>query len=77
MSVWLSQTDADALLAMEKHRVDEQRWQLPDAEACAGVVADVMNWFDEYMHAALGLGIPRKTRFRKADLMSLNAYSIG
>jgi hypothetical protein len=31
MNVWLSQADADALLAMEKHRVDEQRWQLPDA----------------------------------------------
>jgi hypothetical protein len=52
------------------------RFPGPDKEACAEVVADVLNWFDEYMHIALGLGAPRKTRFCKADLVSLNAYSI-
>ena len=45
-------------------------------EACAEVIADVFNWFDEYMHAALGLGTPRKTRFEKADFLNLNSYSI-
>lgn len=30
MSAWLSQVEADLLLATEKHRVDEQRWRLPD-----------------------------------------------
>lgn len=30
MSPWLTQAEADALLAMEKHRVDEERRQLPD-----------------------------------------------
>jgi hypothetical protein len=45
-------------------------------EACVEVVADVLNWFDEYLHAGLGLGAPRKTRFAKADFINLNAYSI-
>lgn len=30
MSAWLTQVEADALLAMEKHRVDEERRRLPD-----------------------------------------------
>lgn len=30
MSIWLSQAEADSLFALEKHRVDEQRWRLPD-----------------------------------------------
>ncbi|PCJ61611.1 MAG: hypothetical protein COA65_01270 [Rhodospirillaceae bacterium] len=30
MSMWLTQADADALLALEKHRVDEERRRLPD-----------------------------------------------
>ncbi|WP_046868572.1 DUF6978 family protein [Microvirga massiliensis] len=30
MSVWLTQAEANALLAIEKHRVDETRWRLPD-----------------------------------------------
>jgi hypothetical protein len=52
------------------------RFAGPDKEACAAVVADVLNWFDEYMHAALGLGAPRMSRFGKSDFMNLNAYSI-
>jgi hypothetical protein len=48
----------------------------PDKLACAAVVAELLNWFDEYMHAALGLGAKRKIRFTKADFMGLNAYSI-
>jgi hypothetical protein len=52
------------------------RFAGPDKKACAAVVADILNWFDEYVHAALRLGAPRATRFRKADLMGLNAYSI-
>lgn len=30
MTIWLTQAEADGLFAMEKHRVDEQRWRLPD-----------------------------------------------
>jgi hypothetical protein len=30
MSGWLTQAEADALLALEKHRVDDERWRLPD-----------------------------------------------
>lgn len=30
MTVSLTQSEADALFAMEKHRVDSQRWRLPD-----------------------------------------------
>lgn len=30
MSVWPTQAEADALFGLEKHRVDDQRWQLPD-----------------------------------------------
>lgn len=30
MTVWLTQVEADALFAMETHRVDEQRRHLPD-----------------------------------------------
>jgi len=52
------------------------RFAGPDKMACATVVADVMNWIDEYIHAALNLGAPRKTRFTKMNLYNLNAYSI-
>ncbi len=44
--------------------------------ACDQVVADVLNWFDIYMHAGLGLGPVAKTRFRANDFTTLNAYSI-
>ncbi|MDP3960870.1 MAG: hypothetical protein Q8Q26_12575 [Pseudorhodobacter sp.] len=30
MTIWLTQAEADALFAIEKHRVDENRWRLPD-----------------------------------------------
>jgi hypothetical protein len=52
------------------------RFHGPDKAACAVVVAEVLNWFDEYIHVALGLGAPRRTRFGVADFMNLNAYSI-
>jgi hypothetical protein len=53
------------------------RFTGPDKLASAAVAADVLNWIDEYLHAALALGNVRKTRFTKADLANLNAYSIG
>lgn len=43
---------------------------------CATVVADVLNWFDQYVHAALKLGAIERTRFKAADIRSLNAFSI-
>ena len=43
---------------------------------CARVAADVLNWFDEYLHSVLGLGAVRRQRFKWQDLMGLNAYSI-
>lgn len=52
------------------------RFAGPDKPACARVVVDVMNWFDEYVHAALALGSIRKPRFSSSDLIGLNAYSI-
>ena len=48
----------------------------PDKAACAAVVVDVLNWLDEYIHAALALGARRRLRFTNADLANLNAYSI-
>ncbi len=53
-----------------------RRFAGPDKPACAAVVADVLNWLDEYIHAALGLGRVRRTRFTPGDLANLNAYSI-
>jgi hypothetical protein len=52
------------------------RFRGHDKAACAMVVAEVLNWFDAYMHVALSLGAPRRTRFRQADFMGLNAFSI-
>jgi hypothetical protein len=52
------------------------RFRGPDKAACEAVVAEVLNWFDTYMHVALSLGAPRRTRFRQADFMGLNAFSI-
>ena len=43
---------------------------------CATVAADVLNWFDEYMHSILGLGPVIRQRFDHHKLLSLNAYSI-
>lgn len=47
-----------------------------DIEACSVVAADVMNWFDEYVHAVMNLGPVKRKRYSKQDFMSLNAYSI-
>jgi hypothetical protein len=52
------------------------RFKGPDRAACAAVVCDVLNWFDEYMHAALKLGSPRKVRFGKNALIGANAFSV-
>jgi len=30
MTVWPTRVETDALFAMEEHRVDDQRWRLPD-----------------------------------------------
>ncbi len=53
-----------------------KRFSGPDKAACSVVVADVLNWFDEYLHAALVLGSPKRTRFSKTDFIGLNAYSL-
>lgn len=47
-----------------------------DREACSAVAADVMNWFDEYLHAVMNLGPVKRKRHLKSDFMSLNAYSL-
>jgi hypothetical protein len=52
------------------------RFAGPDKAACARVVAEVLNWFDAYMHVALALGALRRIRFGQASFMGLNAYSI-
>ena len=44
--------------------------------ACEQVVADVMNWIDQYIHTALSLGPVAKTRFQPHHFAGLNAYSI-
>ncbi|MBL6612394.1 MAG: hypothetical protein ISS15_21070 [Alphaproteobacteria bacterium] len=43
---------------------------------CAQVAADLLNWFDEYLHAALALGTVVRQRFSKSDFLTLNAYSL-
>jgi hypothetical protein len=52
------------------------RFRGPDKLACAHVAADVLNWIDEYMYEALGLGHPPSVRFNKTQFITLNAYSI-
>lgn len=47
-----------------------------DQEACSSVAADVMNWFDEYIHTVMNLGYVKRKRYSKNDFMSLNAYSL-
>lgn len=53
-----------------------RRFAGPDRMACAAVIVDLLNWFDEYLHEALGLGKPRNVRFKPHNLSGLNAYSI-
>jgi hypothetical protein len=52
------------------------RFAGPDKHSCCLLAADVLNWIDEYIHAALALGTPRKTRFSHSDFVNLNAYSV-
>lgn len=47
-----------------------------DIVACSVVAADLMNWFDEYVHSVMSLGPVKRKRYSKQDFMSLNAYSI-
>jgi len=47
-----------------------------DIEACSVVVSDLMNWFDDYVHAIVNLGPVKRKRYSKYDFMSLNAYSM-
>lgn len=47
-----------------------------DIDACASVAADLMNWFDEYIHSVLNLGSLKRKRYSKYDFISLNSYSI-
>lgn len=47
-----------------------------DREACSIVAADVMNWFDEYIHVVMNLGKVKRRRYSKDDFMRLNAYSL-
>jgi len=57
-------------------RLIGKRFKGPDKLACAEVVSDVLNWFDDYFHAALNLGPVVRKRFTGTDFVSLNAYSI-
>jgi hypothetical protein len=41
------------------------RFPGPDKDACAGVLADLLNWFDEYMHTALSLWPAPKESFQQ------------
>ncbi|PAU35734.1 hypothetical protein CKF94_24135 [Vibrio coralliilyticus] len=47
-----------------------------DIDACASVAADLMNWFDEYIHSVMNLGSLKRKRYSKYDFISLNSYSI-
>lgn len=43
---------------------------------CSVVAADLMNWFDNYIHSVLNLGQVKKKRHLATDFINLNAYSI-
>jgi hypothetical protein len=47
-----------------------------DRDDCAQASADALNWVDQYMHRALGLGSVRRTRFASRDFFSLNFFSL-
>jgi hypothetical protein len=57
-------------------RLSASRFPGKAIEDCAQVAAEVMNWIDRYLHAALNIGPILKQRFKKADFMNLNAYSL-
>ncbi|MFC1601288.1 hypothetical protein ACFL34_02965 [Candidatus Sumerlaeota bacterium] len=52
------------------------RFSDQDKESCSQVACEVLNWIDRYLHAALGLGNVRRTRFSPHDFIALNAYSL-
>jgi len=52
------------------------RFNGTDIEACSMVAPDVMNWFDEYIHAVMNIGLVKRRRYPTHDSMSLKAYSI-
>jgi hypothetical protein len=55
MTAWLTQSEADALLAIEKYRVDEQRWRLPDTGG--GIVVPLVSADgDEQFHLDISRG---------------------
>ena len=43
---------------------------------CSAVAADVMNWFDDYIHSVLHLGTVKRKRYNATDFINLNAYSL-
>ncbi|WP_217513062.1 hypothetical protein [Vibrio metschnikovii] len=43
---------------------------------CAQVASDLMNWFDQYIHAVFGLGAVSNPRFSKNNFNSLNSYTL-
>lgn len=47
-----------------------------DILSCSAVAADLMNWFDEYVHSVLNLGTVRRRRYLRGDFVSLNSFSI-
>jgi len=47
-----------------------------DINACSAVAADLMNWFDEYLHSVLNLGSVRRLRYTDKSFIALNAYSL-
>lgn len=72
---WMEQVDRTRLAGIGKD-ADDGGDRLTDHEICARIVAEVMNWLDTYIHAALRLGRVAKTRFAAYDFTSLNAYSL-
>lgn len=47
-----------------------------DILACSTVAADLMNWFDAYIHSVLNLGAVKRNRYSRGDFVGLNAYSL-
>jgi hypothetical protein len=43
---------------------------------CSVVAANLLNWFDNYIHSVLNIGAVRAQRFRYSDFISLNSYSM-
>lgn len=73
--VWMDVVDRTRKEGIGEN-ADDGGDRLTDQAICARIVADVMNWFDAYVHAALRLGKVEKTRFGAHDFARLNAYSL-